>query len=168
MELAKYWMHFSEIIKSLGMNAIKNAIIHKIDTSNSYDESLMDQYGIIDDLWITDNGGLMLYRELRLKKPWEMNLIPNGHTYWSTSNIGAAAYDASAFNIINTVDVKIIAELPANEDVNWNEIWETILHFRKFGEDELRLHRGTTLIIRKIYVDGEEVESSWIGKTLIS
>ncbi len=32
--------------------------------------------------------------------------------------------------------------------------------------DELRLHRGVQLIVRYIYVDGQEVQSLWIGKTL--
>ena len=166
-------MRYSEImIESRGMNAVKAALSNRIENDDDGDPddemTPIEQWGIMDDLWITAGGSLILYRELRLKQPWEKTLRPNGHVYWSTSNGGAAAYDANALDLKGTVDVKIVAELPANADVDWDELWETIVELHHQGEDELRLGNGIPLIVRHIYVEGQEVHSPWIGKTLVS
>lgn len=145
------------------MKAVKDRLAHEPETEES-----IDDWGIMDDLWITGSGGLMLYRALRLKQPWEKTLRTNGHAYWSTSNGGAAAYDADALDLAGTVDVKIIAELPSTAPVDWNGIWESILHYHHQGENELRLDHGAPLIVRQVYVEGNEVQSLWLGKQLIS
>jgi hypothetical protein len=157
-------MLLAELAAARGMNAVKAALSRRIET-DSGDESLIDQWGMMDDLWITGSGGLMLYRAVQLKQPWEKTLKSKGHAYWSTSNGGAAAYDGDAIDLKDTVDVKIVAELPATAGVDWGEIWESILHYHDRGENELRLH-DVRLIVRHISVEGTEVESPWIGKVM--
>ena len=154
-----------------GMNAVKAVLSQQIEAEQDQDDtetkSLLDQWGILDDMWITESGGLMLYREIRLKQPWQNNLKRNGHSYWSTSRRGAHPYDASTRNLKDTVDVTIIAELPANSTIDWADLWETHLGRHHVGEDEVRLS-NVPLIIRYIYVDGKEVQSPWIGKKVIA
>jgi hypothetical protein len=148
-----------------GMLAVKAVLNQRLDEPLA-DDTLRELWGIMDDLWITPSGGLMLFRDLRLRQPWERHLRRKGHTYWSTSSAGASAYNAG--DARGTVDVRIIAELPSRADVNWDDIWETILEFSERGEDELRLYSGIPLIIRRISVDGADVQSAWIGKALIT
>ena len=148
-----------------GMAAVKAVLRRRLEEPLA-DDTLRELWGIMDELWITPNGGLMLFRDLRLRQPWEKHLRRKGHTYWSTSSGGASAYNAG--DLRGTVDVRIVAELPSRARVNWDDIWETILEFSERGEDELRLYAGIPLIVRRISVDGVDVQSAWIGKALIT
>ena len=151
------------------MLAVKAALSQKPETDHDEEDGeRISDWGIMDDLWITRRGGLMLYRTIRLQQPWEKNLKRNGHTYWSTSNRGAEPYDAADTWEKGMVDVKLIAELQVNSGVDWDDIWEMILHYHHVGEDEVRFGSGVPLIVRYIYVEGQEVQSPWIGKTLSS
>ena len=107
--------------------------------------------GGMDDLSIQPNGGLALYRAIRLMEPWERNLKRRGHPYWSTSEQGAAPYNAIDMTLKETVDVRIGAVLSSKAEVDWFHIWNTILHYHHVGENELRLEPGLPLTIFGIW-----------------
>ena len=148
------------------MAGVKAALRQRMEAWGS-DETLIELWGIMDDLWITDSGGLMLFRELRLPQPWEKALRRKGHTYWATSSGAAGAYDANG-DTQGTVDVRLTVELPSTAPVDWDDIWETILELHERGENELRLVSGVPLIVRHVAVDGNDVRSRWIGQQLVS
>lgn len=155
-----------------GMLAVKAALQAKIaDRSLSPEdhEKLLNQWGIIDDLWIEPSGGLALYRALRLKQPWEQHLQRRGHPYWSTSKQGAEPYNAMDASLKDAADVRIGALLSSRANVDWFDIWETILHYHDVGENELRLESGIPLTIFEVWVDGRmEHQSPLIRQRLIS
>ena len=155
-----------------GMLAVKADLQAKLNdpsVSPEDHEKLLDQWGIIDDLWIEPDGGLNLYRAVRLREPWERHLKPRGHPYWSTSQHGAEPYNAADMTLKDSVDVQIGATLGSRTKVDWFAIWNTILHYHDVGEDELRLGSGLPLTIFGIWVDGRLVHRSpLIGKRLFS
>lgn len=142
-------------------------LAHRADDEDGPDDPLT-QFGLLDDLWITSEGGLMVYRALSLPTPWLKNVRRSGHPYWSTSRAGAFPYN-NADDATGT-DVLITAELtPTGQRTPdwWEEVWETILHFHHIGEDELRLEPGETLVVRHVAVNhADDPTSPLIGKTL--
>lgn len=147
------------------MLAVKADLQAKIDDPSlppEEHERLVDQWGIMDDLWIEPNGSLNLYRAIRLKEPWERHLKRQGHPYWSTSPQGAEPYNAISGDVTlkDSVDVRIGATLSSRATVDWFDIWQTILHYHDVGEDELRLESGLPLTIFGIWLDGRLAHGS--------
>ena len=157
-----------------GMHAVKADLSAKIrDRSLSPEDhaKLVDQWSIMDDLWIQPNGALALYRAVRLNEPWEKNLKRRGHPYWSTSEHGAEPYNAISgdMSLKDAVDVRIGAVLSSKAKVDWFHLWDTILHYHDVGEDELRLEPGLPLTIFSIWLDGKMLRKSpLLGKQLLS
>lgn len=164
------YQEITEAAQPTGMLAVKAALAQKLQQDLPEHDELVDQWGIMDDLWLTDNGGIALFRSLRLKEPWLTNLKMTGHRYWATSRVGAAPYDGPQTGLAGTVDVEIGAEIDGTADVDWNDLWATILALHHVGENELRLdQKGVPLKIFDVWVGGTLLRRSPLrGKIVTS
>lgn len=163
-------MQIVESAASTGMLAVKARLRGQLASDHDAMDGELDaiqQFGILDDLWITEDGGLMLYRALALPRPWMKSFRASGHRYWSTSPQGAAPYDGA--DKADTDTVVLIAELAADAPVEWDALWQTILSLHHVGEDEVRLEPGVRLTIRAVMVNGREVaDCPLIGTNVIA
>lgn len=131
-----------------------------ISDPETYQESI-DRFGVLDDLWITSRGGLMIFRALDLQQPWEQHLRLTHHPYWAVTQRGAGIYCSD--HRPGNVEVCISGEYfpPC-----WESVCDNIMHYHHIGEDEIRLGDGDRIKIIEINIQGRVAESQLVGQFL--
>lgn len=155
------------VAPAASMAELKERVREELEARRPTEEQI-DQWGIMDDLPITPDGGLMLWRAIRVPKEFVSN--PKAAPYqWQTQGFGAYwsytpanAHPYCAAENVEHVDVVVEAQLGPH-DVNWESVWESILYFHKQGETEVRLSDHEQLHITEISVDGKRVDTQLFG-----
>jgi GNAT superfamily N-acetyltransferase len=148
------------------MAELKERVREELEYDDNSEERI-DEWGIMDDLPITPDGGLMLWRAVRVPKEWVSGTrVPyqwhtnNFGAYWSYTRANAFPYCAAEAD--GKVDVVVEAQLGPN-DVNWEAVWDSIRYFHRQGETEVRLSDNEQLHVKDIYVDGKRADTQLLG-----
>jgi len=136
-------------------------LLSSYDISEDEQEELLNQHGILDDMWVTEDGSLMIFRYMHVSMEWLRNAVPDKTSlgiYWATK----PTYPLG-ISKLNKGDHLILIQATLAPEY---QSWEDILFLDYVGENEVRLGEGAKMTVVSIEIDEKEINlPNWIGKT---
>ena len=133
----------------------------RIRRTLSRSEGDLDDWGVLDDLPVTGDGALVIWRAVE---------VPAGEApdpdsfgiYWAYDKASAHPYGGPGRGDVVTVRAEL-----GPDGVDWESVWESIKALHANGEAEVCLDPGDKVRITDVFVNGtRQARSPLVGKTV--